>query len=281
MAFIIDVAEGCRTAMKTRPVVLPPLPSVAAQILRLSANPDVHFNEVATLIERDPNVTAAVLGTANSALYGSVTLDNVRDAVVRLGVRTVADLAAAASMRGLFETRSDPRLPLHMLRWAQLSQHALTCALVLSSESQRHRIGTSDRAFLTGMLHDFGRTSALLVVGNLLTREEIPALSPAVLDGVLEELHVDLGVEFATHWNLPPRVIDIIRDHHSPNVQDSEIALLRLVSGLDELRMNPHHRAGLSAEVRAAAVVLSVDSRGARVLWQQLKDTSASVRSLL
>ena len=51
---------------------LPPLPQVAAQVLRLAADPDSTTDELQRVIATDQALAAQILKIANSAMFGMV-----------------------------------------------------------------------------------------------------------------------------------------------------------------------------------------------------------------
>ena len=66
--------------------------------------PKSSLGDFAAVIQRDPPLAAGVLKLANSALYQvGRTLDNVHQAVVRLGLRECKNLLIAVGMRSLLK----------------------------------------------------------------------------------------------------------------------------------------------------------------------------------
>src|SRR6185312_3908614 len=80
------VAAVTNAAGTSEDAVPSSLPSAALKMLNLAARSDVEINELASTINQDAALTAAVLRVANSAVQGVVNgqINTVRDAVVRL-----------------------------------------------------------------------------------------------------------------------------------------------------------------------------------------------------
>ena len=70
---------------------LPVMPSVAANLLALQANPEGTVDDMVRIISNDPVLTAQILRYANSALFGfNGQINNLQDAIFRvLGYETV------------------------------------------------------------------------------------------------------------------------------------------------------------------------------------------------
>lgn len=85
--------EAILAAIETDNMVLPTLPDVAYKIQDLIDDPNVSADQLVFVISSDPFISAQIIKTANSAAFtGKPQLDNVRDAVSRLGYRQLRNL---------------------------------------------------------------------------------------------------------------------------------------------------------------------------------------------
>ena len=102
-------------------------PSRAAHILRILDEPGFDIGQLVVITQRDPAISASILRAANSAAFaGVVRIETVRDAVVRLGARTVAGIATAVTARGLFD--AGPARSRFKDTWSRLWLHSVTTA---------------------------------------------------------------------------------------------------------------------------------------------------------
>lgn len=75
---------------------LPTLPQIANQVLALTTDPEANTNELITLIQQDPILTAKIFKTANSAGCGPHRqIESLQQAVTWLGLNSVAGMAFA------------------------------------------------------------------------------------------------------------------------------------------------------------------------------------------
>jgi HD-like signal output (HDOD) protein len=135
----------------------PKLPQVALEIMELSQRPEVSFDEVSAVLEKDPLLAAKVLSIAQSAVYAPRSpILSLRQATIRLGLKTLRDLVleAAVSMRVF-------RAPGYGEAMERLSRHSTATAYLLRALCRRTGID-AEYAFLCGLLHDVGLAACLL-----------------------------------------------------------------------------------------------------------------------
>src|SRR4030095_6173977 len=76
-------------------VFLPPALDIVPQLLRFLRDEEKDGEMLAELIRLDPGLTADVLRVANSAAFaGAVRMENLKAAVLRLGLREVFPLVS-------------------------------------------------------------------------------------------------------------------------------------------------------------------------------------------
>lgn len=233
VAAVMDAASGTEDAVPSS------LPSAALRMLNLAARSDVEVAELASAINQDAALTAAVLRVASSAAQGAGEVNTVRDAVVRLGVTESARVAAAVAAKTLFSARSKQAFALFEGMFNELNVAAMSAAGGAAYLAMERGIGRSDLAYLGGMLHDVGRSLGLSVLASLTLADRAPReLDPEVLQQVLEEVHVPLGTLAIERWGLPAYLLDLCASHHDARVpqNSSETHLVRVVSGLILLR---------------------------------------------
>lgn len=190
---------------------VPLLPPVAREVMALLRDPGSGMNQIAGVVKKDPAMAAHLLRIANSAAYGGSTpITSIRMALVRLG---------ADGMKRFLLSTSAARM-LVVTKRPDLSARLQTRSVAVSNAAARvaAHYGTDvDAAFVAGLLHDVG-----WAIGYGLVPKLLPALPPAFRDdealvhGVVEALHTDIGAVLATNWKLPPNAVDAIRGHHDP-----------------------------------------------------------------
>src|SRR5664279_4892583 len=103
---------------------LPPLPQVASQVLRVSADPDADAEDLRKVISMDQALTSQILKISNSAMFGMMReVRTLTQAIMTLGFSTIKSVVIASSAKNLY-SRGNAGLQERLL-W----EHALTAAL--------------------------------------------------------------------------------------------------------------------------------------------------------
>ena len=216
---------------------LPVLPWLAVRAVKISEDPDCSINEFVSLIERDVSLLSGILSFANSAFYsGGKPISNVRQAVIRLGIRTCRNLILTSCISSLMGRMSMKQ------EWIResLARHGYVTAAVCHALNQRLQLGYDGEEFTAGLVHDIGRTLLASCFSDefqefdALTFEE----SRATVDhefAVIGTSHTEAGAYFAAKSGLPPVLIEVIRHHHNPDHATGDRRLVALVAAADDI----------------------------------------------
>ncbi len=217
---------------------LPAMPAIAQRLLALPLNTDEGEAQMLKLIGQDPQISARIIGLANSPVMGvSRKLNKVSDAVMLLGLTRVKPVAISIASMSHF-SRS---LAGEYFKPQDLWLHCMTVAIVMRTIAQsmpRKNRPDEDQIFLAGLLHDIGFMALHHIDAmasdelhhQLLLQPERP-----ILDIELETLgitHCYIGAQLARRWHLPEEIITVLGYHHPPYVDEIAAGnpLARLVS---------------------------------------------------
>lgn len=198
---------------------LPTLPVVVAKITSQIANPTTNAADIGKLIEQDQALTSKVLRLVNSAYYGfPKQIKSIQHAVVILGFNKVKTIIITASVFGAFKGRRS-----HGLDLQRFWQHSLGVAI--SSKVVAETIGLShaaEDAFIGGLLHDIGKVTMDQYQPNIYEPIVRYANDKGILlvDAEREVMgltHATIGEWMMEKWRLPPLIVHMVADHHSPN----------------------------------------------------------------
>lgn len=261
-------------------------PAIALRVVAILEQPEISVDKLAGTIGQDAAISAALLRVANSAYYSrGIPVNNVRTAIMHVGLATVASLAAGIAGKALYDAQLAKEYAFYKSRWDDLFHRSMTIALGSGALAMQLGHGGADRAFAGGMFHDVGKTMALRVLTGLMLKGKIPfELSSRMIDSVLDRLHVSLGVEMAREWKLPDYVIDICQRHHDHDLEvgpaTREIHIVRLVSGLNALRASPDLDSPQAVEVRHSIAALNLGRDAFLRISSQLRDFAQKVTAL-
>ena len=199
------------------------LPVFEKVSLRLQSllHDDFDIKDVENLILHDQVLAGEVLRAANSSFFGGLKeVTTIKDAIVRLGARQVADLVMLAAERNKYRA-SDPQLDKLV---KHLWQHAVACAL--GGQWLARKLNYLDKAnevFIGGLIHDIGKLFLLKVIDQLqISSQQNFNLSYDLGRELIEVLHPEKGYELLKKWNIPDVYCRIARDHHDDMVDGSD-----------------------------------------------------------
>lgn len=210
-------------------VELPPIPETATQVMQLCQQEDTDAARLSAVIHADPTIASSVLRVANSAAYGGqVPCSSLQQAVSRLGMQAIIEIALAISMRSrLFA--SDTCATLLSALW----QHSVLTAF-FTKEIARLRRRNVEVAFLCGLLHDVGKALLLNNV-DAVGSEQVKVMPMADLLEAVHEHHIYAGLLLAAEWSLPDQVKEAIAYHHDPEAATSCVDMSMMVSLADQI----------------------------------------------
>lgn len=183
---------------------LPSVPDVAWKVRRAVDREESTADQVANAISADPAMAAKLVRACNSPLYrGFSDVRNVREAVVRLGMRTTRQLVTVFSLREVFKTRQ-ASLQKEMDRlWRHSREVAALCWVLADNATSIN----PEEALLAGLLHDIG------VVPVLVQAEHHVNLfaDQANLEHAIGELRADVGTAILESWSFPANFLEATR----------------------------------------------------------------------
>ncbi len=206
----------------------PLLPAVALEVHNLAQQADIDAVKVVDVMQKDPLLAGRVLRIAQSAAVspgGGIT--SLRDAVVRLGMRNLSDIALEVSMNTrIFRSRAYAE-PMELAR-----RHSTVCAHLARLVSTFTPMAT-EYAFLCGLLHDVGMAATLIVLGE--QKDTTAGIDPLMLSMILQQSHQDASGLVARLWRLPLDVQLVLAHHHDVVVQGVPHPLAAIVAIAEQL----------------------------------------------
>jgi len=189
------------------------MPQVILELLEESNREDFSPGKLASIILKDPSLTARILKLANSSFYARETrATTVHQAINLLGVTTVKCLALSTAV-------FDPNL-IATTTGIDAKEFFAFILSVSSATDQIARVikyRDPEEALIAGLLHDVG----VLYLLNHYPQEYSQVLSKqaggvSLIEAEREVFgidHCELGFHLARAWNLPERVGAAIASH--------------------------------------------------------------------
>ncbi len=196
---------------------MPILPLHITQLIGLLSSDTPSAREVAALAKQDPSLVVDILKTINSPRFHLPRqITDISYAITYLGFNEVYHIAVS---RGLMKLMPDSD------EFQEVYRHSLFLSHVGAELSHAYDKDLAPLLGTTGLLHDVGKTVALLL------RKQYPkwSLFIAMLDSS------KLGSMLLKHWNIPDRICETIEYQtypafchplEIPSAQKIDIALL-------------------------------------------------------
>ncbi|MEM0912580.1 MAG: HDOD domain-containing protein, partial [Pseudomonadota bacterium] len=94
--------------IKNDTLVLPTLPAIALKVRKAADDPDINLNGMSDVIGQDPSLSARMIKISNSAYLGrAVKVESTQQAVTRVGLSQVKNIATALAMEQLFVSKNE------------------------------------------------------------------------------------------------------------------------------------------------------------------------------
>ncbi|HTZ19003.1 MAG TPA: HDOD domain-containing protein [Dissulfurispiraceae bacterium] len=196
---------------------LPTLPPVADKIINLVNSNAAFIGSIVETIEKDPAISAKIIGFSNAAFYRmGDPVTNIRDAVMKIGFDNVKSVALGISLLTLFKSERGevPR------DYRNIIRHSVVAGLMAKEVADMLKWRDHGEVFTCGLLHDLGLLvmSAYFpdIYSQVMTKFKEGAVFTEVEKEVCGFSHGEVGAWLADGWQLPESVCEVVRYHHTP-----------------------------------------------------------------
>ncbi|MGY5452153.1 HDOD domain-containing protein [Agarivorans sp. MS3-6] len=192
---------------------LPRISQVVQELVDMLNHPDCEFSALAKKIAMDQVISARVLRLSNSAHFGrSRTIASINEAVIRLGLAPLKTMIVVSWLTGAF-----PKVKNLNLRdfWCD----SFEIATIASKMAEKLSIDPNEM-FTAGILHNIGDLMIYTLVPDVANEIAIRQAKGEDRIALQQELlgisYDKLGAELARQWKFPPRLVDAIEFHITP-----------------------------------------------------------------
>lgn len=188
---------------------VPILPEIAGKVIQLTQDKDSNSLQLSILIQSDQALAGHVMRIANSAAYSpNTTLVSLQQAITRLGIDLLAEVALAASISTkMFKT------PGFSAEVSDVWRHALATAL-WAKEISRHCRLNVEATFLCGLLHSIGWPVALQTLLEGVNRLGLACDKDTILQ-LSKQLEQEVGLAVLAKWQMPVIIIETVQYYHN------------------------------------------------------------------
>lgn len=196
--------------------------------LRNLIQQDADISEIATLLSKEPHLSARLIKLANSVLFHSrFHVSNVKTAITRLGMQKVSNLVTGFAITQSFLNNKTRGIE-HELKRSWLISNRV--ASITMSLAQHHGQIDPDQALLAGQIHNIGDTPLLLHLNSLAELNQEPEMKQKVIIMVLKRLSAKVGTAILKKWQFPPDMVQLpFAAEQAPGISEETVQLEHLV----------------------------------------------------
>lgn len=198
------------TKLATNMLVLPTLPEIAVRVRQAADDPDINLHAMAEVIALDPALAARMIKIANSAFIGrSIKVATLNQAVTRIGLSQVKNIATAMALEQLFVSHS-PEIAAKMSELWRDTVH-ITCVAMACLQSylpkHKHDNLNLDTLTLAALIHRIG------VLPILVEAEKHAQVfgEAKFLSHAITEFSSPIGEEIMRSWGFADVFVDVVR----------------------------------------------------------------------
>lgn len=209
-------------------LVLPTLPAIALKVRKAADDPEINLNAMAEVIGQDPSLSARIIKIANSAYLGrTVKVESLTQAVTRIGLTQIKNIATALAMEQLFVSKNEVVKGYITKIWdrtVEVVAHSLALFQVYQKETKDRTLNI-DTLTLAALVHNIG----ILPILTEAERHEEVFANPTFLNVAVQKLSGRIGGAITTEWGFGPDFVQVAESWKNMKVQTDKVSYLDFV----------------------------------------------------
>ena len=206
---ILEEIEGLR-----------PVSHTCNKIMEMKNNPDSSLSELVNVIAYDQGATANLLKICNSTYFGLARkVTSIKHAVAYLGIDRVINLIVMESASNHFKRAQIG----YDLTEGELWRYSVSSALIAQNLAEKKQQHNKSLIFTSALLKDIGK-----IILHTYVHDSFEDIMVMVKEKGLTFIeaekkiigidHAELGARVAEKWNFSPAMVNIIKNHHYPEL---------------------------------------------------------------
>jgi HD-like signal output (HDOD) protein len=209
-------------------LILPTLPAIALKVRKAADDPNVNLVQMGEVISQDPSLSARMIKIANSAYLGrTVKVQSLGQAVTRIGLRQIKNIATALAMEQLFVSQDETVKKYLNQVWENTVEvvSSTLAALEVSTQQTKQRHLIVDTMLLSALIHNIG---VLPILTEAERHKEIFA-NPSFLDIAIDKVGGKIGAVIMDQWGFGDEFIQIAQSWADLEIQTENTSYLDFV----------------------------------------------------
>ena len=210
-------------------LVLPTLPAIALKVRKAADDPEANLNKMAEVIGQDPALTARIMKIANSAYLGrTVKVDSLQQAVTRIGLRQIKNIATALAMEQLFVSKNEIVRSYMDKLWTRtidIAANAMAVFAFYKENPNKNKQLNTDSLTLAALIHNIG---VLPILSEAERHEEVFA-NPTFLNVAIQKLAGRIGGAILREWGFSDDIVEVAEQWRNIKYQTDKHSYLDFV----------------------------------------------------
>ena len=214
--------------IQTDSLVLPTLPEIAIKIRETADDPDANLALMADVISQDPALTARMIKVANSAFLGrTIKVDTLNQAVTRIGLRQIKNIATAVAMEQLFVSKNELVRDYMEKSWQKTVNIACVAMATMQiwGKNNKHSSLNIDTLTLVALVHSIG----ILPILTEAERHEEVFANPSFLEAAIKRMSGKLGGAIMRSWSFSGEFIEVAENWNNLAIQPKDVSYVDFV----------------------------------------------------
>ena len=197
-----SISQDIHTALENDDLSLPSLPEVALKIRDEAESELVSAHSLGAVVAKDPGLAAQIVRVANSPLFRATrSIDDLNQAISRLGVQYTANLVTGMAMKQMFQATTE----LVDKKFRQVWEDSIAVAAWASVITKRYTKLRPDQSTLAGLTHSIG----VLPILDWVEEHDHLVRDSLTLDKIIDSLHPSIGGMILRHWNFAEDLVAV------------------------------------------------------------------------
>jgi len=198
---------------------IPVKPEILIEIQQEQAKPYPSPNVIANIIAKDVALSAAVLKSVNSPIFGLKSrITDIKQSVVLLGSRNVSNLVTFFVLKKGCDKKSSIS---HEKYWDLAMETANMMTILIGSLGLKIKC-TVEEAYAFGLFRDCGIPLMAMKYSDYKTvlievNNQTEMVMTQIEDSHYQTNHASVGYFVARSWHLPQSLCELILRHHEPD----------------------------------------------------------------
>ncbi len=197
---------------------LPAISNAGLEVINMINSDDYDISQLAKTLQRDPILTAKIIGLANTAFYGAFKIHSIEDAITRVfGVDLVRNIAIAILSNECFKDTNCAGFTTKDY-WLDAFTNAELVSLIAKATDFNDGISVNE-LYLCGLLKSIGLLFLIHTQPQTISKIlKNYSFKQFTCHSLAEEIKAEAGIDqfytsalLLTHWGLPSRITKVIR----------------------------------------------------------------------